>query len=206
MLLIIEAFLLISAALGQDHRAAGEEQIYQLDMALNSVDDLYYGCKEKMAKLVKTEFLEKELNNSDDFRNAWKKAALGQQEILDMALKSVDDQYDGCTEKMANLVATKYLQEELIKSNNFRDAWHEAALGQQEILDMALNSVDDQYDGCTETMANLVATKYLQEELIKSNNFRDAWREEPQNPYVTAVSGQQPQANSVKPEMGGAKE
>uniref|UniRef100_A0A8C1DRV5 NAD(P)(+)--arginine ADP-ribosyltransferase n=2 Tax=Cyprinus carpio TaxID=7962 RepID=A0A8C1DRV5_CYPCA len=71
MLLIIEALLLISAALGQDHRAAVEGQIFPLDMANNSVDDLYYGCKEKMAKQVKTEYLKKELNNSVDFKKVW---------------------------------------------------------------------------------------------------------------------------------------
>uniref|UniRef100_A0A8C1MG97 NAD(P)(+)--arginine ADP-ribosyltransferase n=1 Tax=Cyprinus carpio TaxID=7962 RepID=A0A8C1MG97_CYPCA len=48
MLLIIEALLLILAALGQDHRAAA---VYQLDMALNSVDDQYDGCKEKYKHL-----------------------------------------------------------------------------------------------------------------------------------------------------------
>ncbi|ROL53030.1 hypothetical protein DPX16_7972 [Anabarilius grahami] len=60
MLLIIEALLLILAALGEDHRAAAR-QIFPLDMALNSVDDQYYGCREKMANLVKTKYLKKEI-------------------------------------------------------------------------------------------------------------------------------------------------
>ncbi|XP_059414957.1 erythroblast NAD(P)(+)--arginine ADP-ribosyltransferase-like isoform X2 [Carassius carassius] len=71
MLLIIEALLLILAALGQDHRAAAARKIYPLDIAQNSVDDQYGGCKVKMAHLVKTKYLEKEINNSTDFRNAW---------------------------------------------------------------------------------------------------------------------------------------
>ncbi|XP_073704658.1 NAD(P)(+)--arginine ADP-ribosyltransferase 2-like [Garra rufa] len=71
MLLIIEALLLISAALGQDHKAAGARKIYPLDMALKSVDDEYDGCTVKMANLVKTEYLEKEINNSIDFKKAW---------------------------------------------------------------------------------------------------------------------------------------
>ncbi|KAK9978442.1 hypothetical protein ABG768_020193 [Culter alburnus] len=71
MLLIIEALLLILAALGQDHRAAAEQK-YPLDMALNSVDDQYVGCRKNMKKLVETKLLKKELNNSNDFRNAWK--------------------------------------------------------------------------------------------------------------------------------------
>ncbi len=60
----------------QDHRAAAaEENIYPLDMALNSVDDQYEGCREDMADRVKTEYLKKELNNSKTkFKIAWKKA------------------------------------------------------------------------------------------------------------------------------------
>ncbi|XP_059393541.1 NAD(P)(+)--arginine ADP-ribosyltransferase 2-like [Carassius carassius] len=71
MLLIIEALLLISAALGKDHRAAVKGKIFPLDMALDSVDDLYYGCKEKMAKQVDKEYLKKELRNSVDFEKVW---------------------------------------------------------------------------------------------------------------------------------------
>uniref|UniRef100_A0A673JKJ8 NAD(P)(+)--arginine ADP-ribosyltransferase n=1 Tax=Sinocyclocheilus rhinocerous TaxID=307959 RepID=A0A673JKJ8_9TELE len=59
-----------------DHRAAAvKEQIFSLDMALNSVDDQYKGCREKMAEKVKTVFLNKEINNSPGFKNAWKKGA-----------------------------------------------------------------------------------------------------------------------------------
>uniref|UniRef100_A0A8C2IV20 NAD(P)(+)--arginine ADP-ribosyltransferase n=1 Tax=Cyprinus carpio TaxID=7962 RepID=A0A8C2IV20_CYPCA len=72
MLLIIEALVLVSAALGQVSLAAVEGQPFTLDMALNSVDDLYYGCKEKMAKQVKTKYLKKELNNSVVFKKVWK--------------------------------------------------------------------------------------------------------------------------------------
>ncbi len=97
MLLIIEALLLILAALGQvsfcssmnitdmntddwllwfllpqDHRAAAVKgQIFPLDMAPNSVDDQYDSCTVKMAHLVKTKYLQKEINNSTEFKNAW---------------------------------------------------------------------------------------------------------------------------------------
>ncbi|KAF4115658.1 ecto-ADP-ribosyltransferase 5-like [Onychostoma macrolepis] len=72
MLLIIEALLLILAALGQDHRvAAGARKIYPLDMAPHSVDDRYEGCTEKMADLVKTKYLKTEINNSVEFNNTW---------------------------------------------------------------------------------------------------------------------------------------
>ncbi|XDV12365.1 hypothetical protein PO909_001060 [Leuciscus waleckii] len=72
MLLIIEALLLILAALGQDHRAAAVEgKIYPLDMALDSVDDQYDGCRDNMANLVKTKYLEEEKNKSSEFRDTW---------------------------------------------------------------------------------------------------------------------------------------
>ncbi|XP_051745461.1 T-cell ecto-ADP-ribosyltransferase 2-like [Ctenopharyngodon idella] len=75
MLLMIEALLLISAAVGEDLRAAAavKGQIFPLDMAVNSVDDDFKGCRENMANLVKTEYLQKELNNSAEFNKAWKK-------------------------------------------------------------------------------------------------------------------------------------
>ncbi|XP_073705518.1 GPI-linked NAD(P)(+)--arginine ADP-ribosyltransferase 1-like [Garra rufa] len=75
MLLIIEALLLISAALGQDHRAAVVEKIFPLDMALKSVDDLYMDCKKKMANLVETKYLKQEMSNPEsNFAIAWKLA------------------------------------------------------------------------------------------------------------------------------------
>ncbi|KAK7168291.1 hypothetical protein R3I94_002368 [Phoxinus phoxinus] len=70
MLLIIEALLLILTALGQDHSAAAG-QIFPLDMAPNSVDDSYSGCRQKMAHLVKTKYLKKEINNSAKFKYYW---------------------------------------------------------------------------------------------------------------------------------------
>ncbi|XDV11960.1 hypothetical protein PO909_000737 [Leuciscus waleckii] len=74
MLLIIEAFLLISAAVGQDHRTAAEGQIYPLDMAENSVDDQFYWCLKKMEHRVQTEFLKKEMSSNYEFEHAWKVA------------------------------------------------------------------------------------------------------------------------------------
>ncbi|XP_051719211.1 ecto-ADP-ribosyltransferase 5-like [Ctenopharyngodon idella] len=74
MLLIIEALLLILSALGQDHRDAVERQIYPLDMAPNSVDDQYFGCRENMKKQVERNYLKKELSNSADFKMAWQES------------------------------------------------------------------------------------------------------------------------------------
>nr|XP_017210042.1 ecto-ADP-ribosyltransferase 4-like [Danio rerio]XP_021327492.1 NAD(P)(+)--arginine ADP-ribosyltransferase 2-like isoform X1 [Danio rerio] len=73
MLVIIEALLLILAALEQDHTATAVDLIFPLDMAPNSVDDQYKGCRDKMANLVKTKYLEKEMSNLKEFRTAWEK-------------------------------------------------------------------------------------------------------------------------------------
>ncbi|KAL0154207.1 hypothetical protein M9458_050461, partial [Cirrhinus mrigala] len=43
-------------------------------------------------------------------------------------------------------------------------------------LDMAPNSVDDNYDGCTKEMANLVKTKYLEKEMSDSPEFKKSWQ------------------------------
>ncbi len=59
----------------QDHGAAAvSEQIVPLDMALNSVDDQFKGCKGKMADLVKTKYLRKEMKNSAKFKHYWQKS------------------------------------------------------------------------------------------------------------------------------------
>jgi len=60
--------------LGQDNSAAAG-QIFPLDMAPNSVDDQYVGCRDKMANLVKTKYLEDERSDSEsEFTIAWKDA------------------------------------------------------------------------------------------------------------------------------------
>uniref|UniRef100_A0A8C1Z1A9 NAD(P)(+)--arginine ADP-ribosyltransferase n=1 Tax=Cyprinus carpio TaxID=7962 RepID=A0A8C1Z1A9_CYPCA len=46
-------------------------QIYPLDMALNSVDDQYEGCRENITDLVETEYLKKEISNLPNFKKAW---------------------------------------------------------------------------------------------------------------------------------------
>ncbi|XP_056305661.1 ecto-ADP-ribosyltransferase 5-like [Danio aesculapii] len=49
--------------------------------------------------------------------------------------------------------------------------------GQIYPLDMALNSVDVQYKGCTEKMAALVKTKYLPMEMNNSIEFKNTWQD-----------------------------
>lgn len=58
----------------QDHRRAVEGQILPLDMHLDSVDDHYKGCTRNMSNLVRTEYLNKELSQSSDFRAAWQES------------------------------------------------------------------------------------------------------------------------------------
>ncbi|KAL0154199.1 hypothetical protein M9458_050453, partial [Cirrhinus mrigala] len=55
---------------------------------------------------------------------------------------------------------------------------HRAAVdGQIFPLDMAPNSVDDQYKGCTEKIADLVKTKYLEKERSASAEYNKTWQE-----------------------------
>uniref|UniRef100_A0A671T727 NAD(P)(+)--arginine ADP-ribosyltransferase n=1 Tax=Sinocyclocheilus anshuiensis TaxID=1608454 RepID=A0A671T727_9TELE len=52
-----------------------KRQIFSLDMALNSVDDQYKGCREKMADLVETKYMKQEMSNpKSKFAIAWKLA------------------------------------------------------------------------------------------------------------------------------------
>ncbi|ROJ62773.1 NAD(P)(+)--arginine ADP-ribosyltransferase 2 [Anabarilius grahami] len=71
MLLIIEALLLISAALVKDHRAAADGP-FPVDMQLNSVDDDFKDCEKIMLgnlHLLK----EKDKVNNILFKEAWEK-------------------------------------------------------------------------------------------------------------------------------------
>ncbi|XP_051573090.1 NAD(P)(+)--arginine ADP-ribosyltransferase 2-like [Myxocyprinus asiaticus] len=63
--------------------------------------------------------------------------------------------------------------------------------GQIFPLDMAPNSVDDQYEGCTNSMRNLVETVFLQKEISGSSTFADAWREGETN-------AKEPEKNLIK--------
>ncbi|KAM6940085.1 erythroblast NAD(P)(+)--arginine ADP-ribosyltransferase-like isoform 2-T3 [Xenentodon cancila] len=53
---------------------ATEMNLIPLDMAPNSVDDMYFGCKDKMEKKVKAEFLLNEKNKNKNFSQAWNEA------------------------------------------------------------------------------------------------------------------------------------
>ncbi|XP_036429463.1 NAD(P)(+)--arginine ADP-ribosyltransferase 2-like [Colossoma macropomum] len=49
-------------------------QVWPLDMAENSVDDSYEGCRDDMNKLVISEYIEYERKNTPGFAAGWKKA------------------------------------------------------------------------------------------------------------------------------------
>ncbi|XP_054897155.1 ecto-ADP-ribosyltransferase 5-like [Poeciliopsis prolifica] len=51
-------------------------QPIQLDMAPDSVDDMYNKCEEKMKEKIEKEFLQNEKNNNQNFKDAWDKAAV----------------------------------------------------------------------------------------------------------------------------------
>ncbi|ROL51116.1 Ecto-ADP-ribosyltransferase 5 [Anabarilius grahami] len=58
---------------------------------------------------------------------------------------------------------------------------HRAAAVKIFPLNMALNSVDDQYKGCSENMTHLVKTKYLEKEMSASTEFNKTWQEGEEN-------------------------
>ncbi|RVE75698.1 hypothetical protein OJAV_G00001220 [Oryzias javanicus] len=47
-----------------------------LDMAVDSVDDMYDDCEDKMLKLVKKEFLESEKSTHKNFSDSWNEAEM----------------------------------------------------------------------------------------------------------------------------------
>ncbi|XP_030650022.1 ecto-ADP-ribosyltransferase 5-like [Chanos chanos] len=49
-----------------------------------------------------------------------------QQAVLDMAIGSVDDSFEGCAEKMSDRVSSKYLDKEKNSSENISKAWKDA--------------------------------------------------------------------------------
>ncbi|XP_036429462.1 NAD(P)(+)--arginine ADP-ribosyltransferase 2-like [Colossoma macropomum] len=49
-------------------------QVWPLDMAENSVDDSYEGCRDAMNRLVISKYIEDEKNNTPGFAAGWKKA------------------------------------------------------------------------------------------------------------------------------------
>ncbi|XP_039659719.1 NAD(P)(+)--arginine ADP-ribosyltransferase 1-like [Perca fluviatilis] len=77
MMVILAAVLLtygvspgIAMEAGKFGAVAGKNSVLQLDMAENSVDDMYFGCKNKMKKRV-TEDLKNEKNNNPNFTEVW---------------------------------------------------------------------------------------------------------------------------------------
>ncbi|XP_062374685.1 NAD(P)(+)--arginine ADP-ribosyltransferase 1-like [Sardina pilchardus] len=70
---VLNLIFTVGVALGQDERKAAAGHVFPLDMAVGSVDDQYQGCRERMAELVKIEFLPRELNNTTVFGKAWSK-------------------------------------------------------------------------------------------------------------------------------------
>lgn len=53
---------------------SGSIDVLQLDMAPDSVDDMYSWCKEDMKTKVEEEYLQKELNENAHFKNGWEAA------------------------------------------------------------------------------------------------------------------------------------
>ncbi|XP_065108673.1 T-cell ecto-ADP-ribosyltransferase 2-like [Paramisgurnus dabryanus] len=78
-MLTIASFILIitsKVVLGQDDRCADEEEIYPLDMAVNSVDDQYVKCTKEMETLVWKKYLNNEIKTNKVFGEEWKKGEI----------------------------------------------------------------------------------------------------------------------------------
>ena len=58
----------------QDSAETGLNNVIQLNMAPNSVDDMYDGCKVEMKSKVLNEFLQNEKNRDKNFKKAWELA------------------------------------------------------------------------------------------------------------------------------------
>lgn len=58
--------------------------------------------------------------------------------------------------------------------------------GQVYPLDMELDSVDDQYDGCRKKMAELVKDTFFPEELNNTERFGEAWRKGEREDYCNS--------------------
>ncbi|XP_028434731.1 ecto-ADP-ribosyltransferase 4-like [Perca flavescens] len=77
MMVVLAAVLLtygvstgIAMEAGKSGAVAGNNSVLPLDMAENSVDDMYFGCKKQMKKRV-TKDLENEKNNNPNFTRVW---------------------------------------------------------------------------------------------------------------------------------------
>ncbi|XP_073800197.1 ecto-ADP-ribosyltransferase 5-like [Danio rerio] len=55
----------------QNYRVAAVEEIFPLDMAQNSADDQFDGCRDKMARKVHNYYLNNEKNGNPNFKLAW---------------------------------------------------------------------------------------------------------------------------------------
>lgn len=64
----------ISTGIAMHSAKSGINDVVQLDMAPDSVDDMYAGCKDQMKSKVKTEYLPNEKNANSQFRKAWEAA------------------------------------------------------------------------------------------------------------------------------------
>ncbi|XP_032417684.1 ecto-ADP-ribosyltransferase 5-like [Xiphophorus hellerii] len=75
---IISVVALILLGLGLGHASEKQESQdcppFSLDMAPDSVDDMYDRCEEKMKEKIETDFLQNEKNKDKNFTEAWNKA------------------------------------------------------------------------------------------------------------------------------------
>uniref|UniRef100_A0A8C9YUG3 NAD(P)(+)--arginine ADP-ribosyltransferase n=1 Tax=Sander lucioperca TaxID=283035 RepID=A0A8C9YUG3_SANLU len=66
--------LCFNAKTGRSGAVAGKDSVLPLDMAQNSVDDMYNGCQQAMKEKVKKEYLQNEKEADKAFRDIWDKS------------------------------------------------------------------------------------------------------------------------------------
>ncbi|KAG7223688.1 hypothetical protein INR49_015413 [Caranx melampygus] len=118
-----------------------------LDMATDSIDDMYDGCRSEAAAMIDL-FGVFEWHFNRDFSFSWALAEEG-----------------------AKKPRHKFLKEEHAINSG------ESGLKGQVPLDLAPNAVDDMYTGCKDKMDNRVKKQYLPNEKNKDKNFTLAWGE-----------------------------
>uniref|UniRef100_A0AAV2KKJ9 NAD(P)(+)--arginine ADP-ribosyltransferase n=1 Tax=Knipowitschia caucasica TaxID=637954 RepID=A0AAV2KKJ9_KNICA len=196
-------------------------------MMENSVDDMFDGCSEKMAKIVKSEYFPREMKSNPLFRKAWKKAKscatqnnqsvhnLSKDQIqalcvytadepnvytpLNEALRTSGPQYTTqafqyhalyywLVSALETLRIDKVCRDTFRRSTNmkFKMLLVMLCLVQPSLfmefqaqpipLSMMENSVDDMFDGCSEKMAKIVKSEYFPREMKSNPLFRKAWK------------------------------
>ncbi|KAJ8000606.1 hypothetical protein DPEC_G00182120 [Dallia pectoralis] len=184
-----------------DFRLHGPNPRIPLDMVPNSVDDMYDGCTDQMYNKVKTQYLPSELHFNTAWTKAVSCAKDVEKRFKKDKEKDFDPDelpHDRISRSLQTVCDTEVLEENNTHIYHHR-FWFYRTTGGVEVmmrefiltaavltvfqtldvnpmmipLDWALQSVDDMYDGCTDSMNDKVKTQYLPSEL--KQHFNTSW-------------------------------